>query len=330
MTDAFAGSLPQPDIVQLSSADLDQARSMLNRFFYPMAVSTPAGTDRIEVDLRVIQLGPLTVGQLRFGAPVTVVTAEVDGYHVTLPTVGQMLARQAGHEVAANPDTAAVFRPGKPVYVRHDAPSTELDVKIGKLALEAELEALLGRPVYGSIDLPPAMSLRAGPSRSWSRLVGLVRDEVEHPRSLIRHPLIAEHLRHSVLSGLLLCLPHRYHDELMAPVRPGPPRAIRRAIDAIHGEPERPFSVADLAAIAGMSVRSLQEGFRRHVGCTPMTYLQQVRLGRAHDALRRADPYRVTVASVAHRWGFAHLGRFASAYRSRFGASPSETLRAQA
>jgi AraC-like DNA-binding protein len=35
----------------------------------------------------------------------------------------------------------------------------------------------------------------------------------------------------------------------------------------------------------------------------------------------------VTVAAVAHRWGFAHLGRFAYAYRARFGVSPSETLR---
>ena len=76
-----------------------------------------------------------------------------------------------------------------------------------------------------------------------------------------------------------------------------------------------------------MSVRSLQEGFRQHVGSAPMTYLQHVRLVRAHETLRRADPQRVTVASVAHRWGFAHLGRFASAYRSRFGISPSETLR---
>jgi transcriptional regulator GlxA family with amidase domain len=85
--------------------------------------------------------------------------------------------------------------------------------------------------------------------------------------------------------------------------------------------------VAELAEIAGMSVRSLQEGFRRHVGCAPMAYLQQVRLLRAHDALRRADPTRITVAAVAHRWGFAHLGRFAAAYRTRFGQTPSETLR---
>ena len=36
----------------------------------------------------------------------------------------------------------------------------------------------------------------------------------------------------------------------------------------------------------------------------------------------------VTVAAVAYRWGFAHLGRFAAVYRSRFGVTPSEDLKA--
>jgi AraC-like DNA-binding protein len=56
-----------------------------------------------------------------------------------------------------------------------------------------------------------------------------------------------------------------------------------------------------------------------------MAYLQSVRLGRAHEALRRPP------GSPSPRWltgaGFAHLGRFATAYRARYGVSPSETLR---
>jgi transcriptional regulator GlxA family with amidase domain len=157
--------------------------------------------------------------------------------------------------------------------------------------------------------------------------VRLLRDELDHDQSLLYQPLIAEQLRSCVLSGLLLSVPHKYHDELIGPATAGPPRAIRRAVEAIHDEPERSFSVTDLARIANMSVRSLQEGFRRHVGSAPMTYLQSVRLDRAHESLRRADPACVTVSAVAHRWGFAHLGRFASAYRLRFGEPPSNTLR---
>jgi AraC-like DNA-binding protein len=326
MTDVYTGSTPGRNIVQLSGMDLEQARRVLNRFFYPVAVGAPNGTDGFELDLQVIQLGPLTIGQLSFGVPVTLIASELAGYHVTLPMTGRVLTRQGRHEVTAGPGVAAVFRPGHSVYTLHDAHSTELAVKIERAALESELAGLLGRPVHGPIDLPPAMSLAQGPGRSWTRLVRLLRDELDHPGSLIHHPLIAEQLCHSVISGLLLSVPHRYHDELTAPARPGPPRAVRRALDAIHDEPERPFNVAELAGIAGMSVRSLQEGFRRHVGCAPMAYLRQVRLGRADDTLRLSDPSQVTVATIAHRWGFAHLGRFASAYRATFGHSPSETL----
>jgi AraC-like DNA-binding protein len=213
------------------------------------------------------------------------------------------------------------------VFTLHDPCSTELDVKIERGALEDELSGLLGRPVDGPIDLPPELDLSAGPGLSWLRLVHLLSDELGDPETLIRKPLIADQLRHSVLSGLLLATPHRYYDELTAPAQPGTPRAVRRALDVIHDEPERSYSVADLADVAGVSVRSLQEGFRRHLGSSPMGYLQQIRLDRARDALRAADPTRVTVASIAHRWGFAHLGRFASVYRARFGECPSDSLR---
>lgn len=316
-----------PEILHFSSADVDQIRTVLNRFYYPVAIGIPSDASVFGLTVEVIQLGPLTIGQVSFAGPVTFRVAELGAYHVSIPTSGRIRARHAGHEVEATSSTGVVFGPGSPVQTAHDANSATLAVKIERDALERELAALLGRPIDGPIDLPPVLDLSAGPGHSWSRLIRLLRDELEFKESLIYQPLIAEQLRSSVLSGLLLSLPHRYLEELTGPAAAGPPRAIRRVLDAIHGEPERPLSVADLAAIAGMSVRSLQEGFRRHVGCAPMAYLQQERLVRAHEALRRADPLRVTVAAVAHRWGFAHLGRFASAYRARFGQSPSETLR---
>jgi AraC-like DNA-binding protein len=321
-------SVPEsPSGLSFSSVDIDETRSVLNRFYYPLDVGVPAGPDGFEFHAGVIQLGPLTIGRLGFGAPVTLVAPELDGYHVTIPTAGRVRARHAGHEVVADHDTGAIFGPGRPVHTDYDANSAELNVKITRPALESELEAMLGRPVRGPIELPPTINVGGGAAQSWRRLLHLLSSEAADPASLIWRPLIADQLRRSVVNGLLLSVHHRYSDELSATPPSSPPRAVRRAVDAIQDEPERPFSVADLAAIAGVSVRSLQEGFRRHVGCAPMAYLQSVRLGRAHEWLQREDPTRVTVASVAHRSGFAHLGRFATAYRARFGVSPSETLR---
>ncbi|WP_236718478.1 AraC family transcriptional regulator [Actinoplanes sp. TFC3] len=311
----------------MNSADLDDTRILLNRFYYPIAVGVPEGADDFKFRADVIQHGTLTVGQLGFGAATTLAASDLDAYHLTIPVTGKVHTQHAGVRAVADPGRAVIFGPELPVYTLHDPNSTELDVKIDRAALEGELSTLLGHRVTGPLELPSLVDLSTGPMRSWSRLVRLLRGEITHPSSMMGLPIIAGQLRHAVISGLLLSVPHRYSNELSAPAPAGPPRAIQRVVDAIHDEPERPFTVADLAGIAGVSVRSLQEGFRRYVGSAPMAYLQQVRLTRAHETLRREDPARTTVASVAHRWGFAHLGRFASSYRGRYGVSPSETLR---
>lgn len=59
---------------------------------------------------------------------------------------------------------------------------------------------------------------------------------------------------------------------------------------------------------------------------SPMAYLRDVRLRRAHQTLRESDPSEVTVSSVAYRWGFTNLGRFATAHANRYGETPSATL----
>lgn len=42
-----------------------------------------------------------------------------------------------------------------------------------------------------------------------------------------------------------------------------------------------------------------------------------------------ADPTSgLTVATIAARWGFPHLGRFSVDYRAVYGTTPSRTLRA--
>ena len=71
------------------------------------------------------------------------------------------------------------------------------------------------------------------------------------------------------------------------------------------------------------------EAFRSLAGallhCFPNTFLAQP--ATARQELLRADPAGgATVAAVAARWGFGHPGRFATAYRARFGEPPGTTL----
>jgi hypothetical protein len=116
----------------------------------------------------VIQLGPLTVGRLDFGAPVTLNAPELDGYHVTVPTAGLVRTRHAGHEVVAGTSTGAIFGPGRAVQARYDAHSAELNMKISYAALEDELGALLGHPGEARSTFHRPSTSAAAPHRAGS------------------------------------------------------------------------------------------------------------------------------------------------------------------
>ena len=48
---------------------------------------------------------------------------------------------------------------------------------------------------------------------------------------------------------------------------------------------------------------------------------------RAHLICSTPSLGTLSVAALAARWGFTHLGRFAMEYRRRYGHYPSQTLR---
>ncbi|MEX3656893.1 MULTISPECIES: helix-turn-helix transcriptional regulator [Mycolicibacterium] len=118
-----------------------------------------------------------------------------------------------------------------------------------------------------------------------------------------------------------------------AGLEPGPtdrrdakPALLRRAIAYIEANADRDIALADIAEAVYVTPRALQYMFRRHLELSPMGYLRQVRLSHARQQLLNADPATTTVQAVAARWGFAHTGRFAAAYRRTFGENPSDTL----
>ncbi|MCF6735612.1 helix-turn-helix transcriptional regulator [Blastococcus sp. KM273129] len=105
------------------------------------------------------------------------------------------------------------------------------------------------------------------------------------------------------------------------------PAAVRRTVEYIDAHAGEPLTLADIVDASGIGPRALQAAFRRYRDTTPTAYLRRVRLDRVHRELQAADlTTDTTVAAVAARWGFAHHGRFAAAYRQAYGRTPQQTL----
>lgn len=310
------------------TSDVDETRALCHEFFHPLTLDVPNGDAGFAFDGVVTRLGPVTVGDVGFGAEVSVACEHRQAYHLNVPLAGSLESEHCGEALSAGPRHGSLYLPeGRVRLPRLSAGLRLLAVKIDTRALEAELESLLGHAIQGPLRLGPDVDLTTGPGRSLGRLLAFVRAEMDNPDGLISQPLVASQITRSLLTGLLMTADHRYREELLRPAPPPRPVSVQRVVDVIEATPDAPFTVGDLAKVAGVSVRSLQEGFREHVGMPPMAYLRRVRLERVHADMSAADRAPATVASVAHRWGFTHLGRFAQAYRALYGDLPAQTLR---
>ena len=111
--------------------------------------------------------------------------------------------------------------------------------------------------------------------------------------------------------------------------QPSPlPRGVRRALETMRANVGHDWTVADLAAAAGISGRTLQRQFKEFLGVTPWTALTDLRFEAARRELLLGLP-ETKVMAVALRHGFSHYGRFSVAYRHRFDETPSTTLKRQ-
>lgn len=306
----------------------DEFRDSLNGVFYPATVE-PTGHDRdLERSLlSATRLTHLTLGFVRFGTETRLDPGALGAYHVNVPISGTVESRCGTQSVVARPGTAAVFTPQEHTLLpRWSADAGQLCIKIKKRSLEGELETMLGRPVSSWVRFPVGFDLTAPAGRSWTAVVRLLLTELDEDDGLAhRSPEHREQLERMVISSLLRAQPHDFSDELHAEHAPARSRTVKRVVDALQAAPERAWTLAEMAQLSGVSGRRLQQGFREQMGMSPTVYLRLVRLERAHrDLTSGAD----TVADVAFRWGFTHLGRFADAYRARFGRTPSASLRA--
>lgn len=102
---------------------------------------------------------------------------------------------------------------------------------------------------------------------------------------------------------------------------------LRDAIRFIEAHAADRPSVPAIAAACGVSQRGLQDVFARTLDSTPHRFLRDHRLDRVRQELLRGDGAE-GVAALGRRWGFTNAGRFAAAYRERFGEDPGATVRA--
>lgn len=95
---------------------------------------------------------------------------------------------------------------------------------------------------------------------------------------------------------------------------------VGRALERLHAEPDRDWTVDDLGRAVGLSRSALVDRFKALIGQPPMTYLTQWRIQLATQLLRDSH---ASVASIGAQVGYASEAAFNRAFRRVVGLPPA-------
>ncbi len=101
---------------------------------------------------------------------------------------------------------------------------------------------------------------------------------------------------------------------------------VGRVLAAIHAEPQRDWTVAELARLMGVSRSGFAAQFTAIVGQTPARYVTEIRMHQARQWIQRD---RMRIAEVAQRLGYDSDASFSRAFKRVVGTAPGR-LRAPA
>lgn len=240
----------------------------------------------------------------------------MDGEHSPLELKPGDLALVRGgpdHFIAHKPGARCVLP--EDFRTRHSADEAKLDPRAAVFLCGAYRFA--GDIGAGLVNaLPPVLPIPSGIDNPIHGVVALLSRELAH----------VEPGRQTVLDRLLdvlvvLGLRSGLARSANAPAwfRGASDPRLSRALQAIHGEVGKSWTVDRLAKLSNVSRATFARVFQEVLGDTPMKYLTDWRMTVARDLLRTQD---ISLAEVAERVGYSSLYAFATAFRRLHGQPP--------
>lgn len=96
-------------------------------------------------------------------------------------------------------------------------------------------------------------------------------------------------------------------------------RPVQAILDLLHQQPEKRWTLADLAGQVALNRQYLMRIFRREIGQTPLEYQQALRIGHSKDLLRASE---LSIEAIALQLGFDGSNYFIRMFKKLEGLTP--------
>jgi AraC-like DNA-binding protein len=308
----------------MRTQNLDEATQAITKVYCPHTTKVTSNARDLDIVLEILKRKSVPLVRLSFNAPINVDAQDFSRLFLMMHcSSGSARAQQGRATTEWRKGETVPFSAGVRTSLAFDKSFVQKSVRLDLDKLESVCAHLLGHP------LPEPFRFALKPFSTkleniWQGALGLLWSYEDS--GLLLAPAAKATFDEFLYTLVLHGHPHNYTEELMTPEPAPAPGIVRRAERLIIDCADTPITVGAVASELGVSVRTIQAGFRQWRSTTPREFLREIRLQRVRDELSRPSN-STSVTSVAMRWGFMHAGRFSSYYRARFGESPSVTLR---
>ena len=142
-------------------------------------------------------------------------------------------------------------------------------------------------------------------------------------QGLTRHIYLEAKCLELIVFKLEQLVENSTHRQLIVALKPDDIDRIYHARDILIGNLDNPPSLLALARQVGLNDCALKKGFRQIFGTTAFGYLHDRRMEQAKMLLLERQ---LSVNQVAQLVGYASRNAFVTAFRKRFGVSPSKIV----
>ncbi|MEE2997817.1 MAG: AraC family transcriptional regulator [Pseudomonadota bacterium] len=320
--------LPLSGSVFLETSDAELARREMSKILAPHAMTPADNSHSFLARHHHARLGGMSVNFIQY-SPGASISADLSRRFYLIHHVlgGECrLGSEIGGRVLTAGDIA-VINPTEPFSLKTTADCGQIVIKLESTVLNDAAHKRFSIPADPPIRFDAAIQSAQG--ASVARIINLICKEADTSRSDGVGPKTEVLLAELFVVTLIESLPHN-HSAIIASKGSESgiaPWYVKRVEEFLELHAGRDIRIRDMTAIAGVSERTLYNGFRVWRATSPKSYLKAVRLDRVRTELLGLKAKSRSVSEIAREAGFRHMGNFARDYGKRFGERPSDTLR---
>ena len=248
---------------------------------------------------------------------------------ILIPAHGYIDLNYPGETVRVGDGLAAIYQPLAATGLSFFPAEGRYEgcfVKMSFVYAQQFLSETLHHPIERNLNLKPVMDMAEDRHHFFAGIIASLRSRTFAALSQTLSATLQKRIIETFSQLLLEIIPHRYTQRLQSQQAMPMPNHIRLAQKYLERHVMESPSIAEVARVANVSVRTLEVNFRTYLDMTPRTYLRVLRLRLARQALLSVEETR-QIADIARSLGFSHTSRFAKYYADLFGETPSDTRR---